>query len=97
MITEKDKSNKCNCNYLTKTQTISHFPNLQIGDVLLIWVEKNLSYNPLNTIICLGEQKINSIRINGGFKGVIQTYDCRNGKMIVIIDSIIPNSLLGYD
>ena len=99
MITEKDKFNKCNCNYLTKTQEKVFFPNLKVGDIVVLWVGKNLSYIPLNTIICLGKTKYEctNININGGFNGYINTYNCDTGKIVITVTSIILDSKLEND
>ena len=85
------------CQYLTKTKQPVRFTNLNVGDSVILWVDPCLSYTPMNTVICVGETKVSCSYVNGGFKGIIDFYDCHSGKMAINVTSIQIGSLLGYD
>jgi hypothetical protein len=88
---------ECCSLYLTKTRYPTNLSGIEVGSKVLLVVGKKLSYCPFNSIICIGASDEGcSTNINGGFKGVVNKYNCNTGKMLVTVVSIIPG-LLGCE
>ena len=78
-----DKNKKCCALYLTKTRYPTNLTGIEVGSKVLLVVGKKLSYCQYNTIICVGTyNECTPDRQNGGFKGIVNKYYCKTGKML---------------
>jgi hypothetical protein len=76
---DSDSDYEVCCNYLTRTRQITSFPNLSIGNEVLLLVGTNLCYTQYNSVICTGQTTINcGENVNGGFKGTVNFYNYSN-------------------